>query len=80
MVTSNAIETVGLTRRFGRLDAIHELNLRVPTGSIFALIGPNGAGKTTTLKTLVNLLQPTAGSATVLATDTRRLDRSILQR
>jgi ABC-2 type transport system ATP-binding protein len=78
--TNHAIETVGLTRRFGTLDAIRGLNLQVPTGSIFALIGPNGAGKTTTLKTLVNLLQPTAGSAHLLGTDTRRIGPSIFER
>jgi ABC-2 type transport system ATP-binding protein len=80
MATSHAIETTALTRRFGKLDAIAGLNLRVPAGSIFALVGPNGAGKTTTLKVLVNLLQPTAGSATVLGLDSRRIGPSHLQR
>src|SRR5436305_9308590 len=69
----NIIETIGLTRRFGRMDAVHELNLVVPTGSVFALLGPNGAGKTTTLKVLMNLLEPTAGSARVLGVDSRKL-------
>jgi ABC-2 type transport system ATP-binding protein len=69
----NIIETHGLTRRYGRMEAVHELNLSVPAGSVFALLGPNGAGKTTTLKMLMNLLPPTAGSATVLGVDTRRL-------
>jgi ABC-2 type transport system ATP-binding protein len=69
----NIIETHTLTRRFGRMEAVHELNLAVPTGSVFALLGPNGAGKTTTLKMLMNLLRPTAGSATVLGVDARRL-------
>jgi ABC-2 type transport system ATP-binding protein len=77
---THAIETVGLTRRFGKLEAISGLSLSVPTGRIFALIGPNGAGKTTTLKVLVNLLKPTSGSARVLGIDTRHIDRSILQR
>ena len=72
-MTAAAIETVDLTRRFGRLDAVSGLNLRVPTGSIFALIGPNGAGKTTAIKLLLNLLRPTRGQAFVLGTDTRRL-------
>jgi ABC-2 type transport system ATP-binding protein len=77
---ANAIETVGLARRFGRLDAVNGLNLEVPQGSTFALIGPNGAGKTTTLKVLVNLLKPTAGTATVLGTDSRRIGPAVLQR
>jgi len=69
-----AIETQDLTRRFGRTEAVHGLTLQVPAGSVFALLGPNGAGKTTTLKLLMNLLRPTRGTATVLGTDSRRLD------
>ena len=69
-----AIETHGLTRRFGRTEAVNDLTLQVPAGSIFALLGPNGAGKTTTLKLLMNLLRPTRGTATVLGKDTRHLD------
>lgn len=72
----NIIETHNLTRRFFRTEAVHELNLAVPTGSICALLGPNGAGKTTTLKMLMNLLAPTAGSARVLGVDSRRLGES----
>lgn len=67
------IETRGLTRRFGRTEAIHDLSLSIPEGSIHAFLGPNGAGKTTTIKTLLNLISPTAGEARVLGTDTRRL-------
>ena len=69
----NIIETRNLSRRFGRTEAVHDLNLVVPTGSVFALLGPNGAGKTTTIKLLMNLLQPTRGSAHVLGVDSRRL-------
>jgi ABC-2 type transport system ATP-binding protein len=69
----NIIETQGLTRRYGRTEAVHDLTLAVPQGSVFALLGPNGAGKTTTLKVLLNLLPPTAGSARVLGVDSRRL-------
>ena len=75
-----AIETHELTRRFGRTEAVTDLTLQVPAGSIFALLGPNGAGKTTTLKLLMNLLRPTRGSATVLGADTRRLDARHFQR
>ena len=67
------IETVDLTRRFGRLDAVEGLNLQVPAGSLFAFVGPNGAGKTTTIKVLLNLLRPTSGKAIVLGTDSRRI-------
>jgi len=69
----NIIETNNLTRRFGRTEAVHGLNLAVPTGSICALLGPNGAGKTTTLKLLMNLLRPTSGEAKVLGVDSRQL-------
>jgi ABC-2 type transport system ATP-binding protein len=69
----NIIETTNLARRFGRMDAVHDLNLSVPTGSVFALLGPNGAGKTTTIKVLMNLLPPSAGAARVLDVDSRRL-------
>ena len=56
-----AIETRGLTRRFGKVTAVDDLNLQVPAGALFGLIGPNGAGKTTTLRMLAGLLEPTCG-------------------
>ncbi len=56
-----AVETRGLTRRYGKLTAVDAVNLQVPAGAIFGLIGPNGAGKTTTLRMLSGLLEPTAG-------------------
>src|SRR5688572_13162493 len=76
----NIIETQNLTRRFGRMEAVHELSLAVPEGSVFALLGPNGAGKTTTLKLLMNLLSPTSGSARILGVDSRKLgERELAQ-
>lgn len=69
----NIVETENLTRRFGRMEAVHDLKLVVPRGSVFALLGSNGAGKTTTLKLLMNLLTPTAGFARVLGVDSRKL-------
>ncbi|MEO5894818.1 MAG: ABC transporter ATP-binding protein [Vicinamibacterales bacterium] len=76
----NAVETHGLARTFGTLDAVRGLNLQVPEGSIFALMGPNGAGKTTTIKMLMNLIQSTSGGATVLGTDSRLLGVTQWQR
>jgi ABC-2 type transport system ATP-binding protein len=67
------IETEQLTRSFGRTEAVSELTMAVPQGSIFAFVGPNGAGKTTTLKLLMNLLHPTHGKAMVCGVDTQRL-------
>jgi ABC-2 type transport system ATP-binding protein len=67
------IETREVAKRFGRLDAIEELSLSVPEGSVFALIGPNGAGKTTTIRVLMNILQPDRGEVSVLGTPSREL-------
>jgi ABC-2 type transport system ATP-binding protein len=75
-----AISTRGLTRSFGRLEAIRQLDLQVPEGSVFALVGPNGAGKTTLIKVLMNLLAPSSGDASVLGADSRRLGVKDLQR
>ncbi|MBU0512813.1 MAG: ABC transporter ATP-binding protein [Chloroflexi bacterium] len=57
----NAIETINLSRKFGKLTAVEDLNLQIPAGSLFGLIGPNGAGKTTTLRMLAGLLEPSGG-------------------
>jgi len=76
----NIIETQGLTRRFGLAEAVARLDVAVPQGSVCALLGPNGAGKSTTLKLLLNLLQPTAGSARVLGVDSRKLGPKELAR
>jgi ABC-2 type transport system ATP-binding protein len=77
---ATAIESVDLSRRFRRVEAVDALNLQVPAGSIFGLVGPNGAGKTTTIKLLMNLVRPTRGSAVVLGTDSRRLAPRDFQR
>ena len=76
----NAIETHELTRTYGKSDAVHGLTLAVPAGSVFAFIGPNGAGKTTTIRMLMNLLEPTHGSAQVLGVDSRKLSPRERQR
>jgi ABC-2 type transport system ATP-binding protein len=56
-----AIETRGLTRKYGKLTAVEDLNLQVNPGALYGLIGPNGAGKTTSLRMLAGLLEPTSG-------------------
>lgn len=68
-----AIETTDLCRRFTRNEGLRQASLRVPVGAALALIGANGAGKTTLLRILVNILQPTSGSACVLGKDSRAL-------
>ncbi len=60
-----AIETEGLTKRFGEFMAVVDLDLRVDTGTVVSLLGPNGAGKTTTVRMLATLLRPDSGSARV---------------
>ena len=60
-----AVRTVGLTKRYGTLFAVRDLDLEVPTGSVFGLIGPNGAGKSTTFAILASVLTPTSGQALV---------------
>jgi ABC-2 type transport system ATP-binding protein len=58
-----ALETEGLTRRFGSLVAVDNVSLRVPKGQLFGFLGLNAAGKTTTIRMLTTLLPPNAGSA-----------------
>jgi ABC-2 type transport system ATP-binding protein len=70
---SEIIEIEHLKRRFGSCEAVDDLSLTVPEGSVFALLGPNGAGKTTTIKVMVNIIRPTTGRAAVLGVDSRRL-------
>jgi len=67
------IQTDNLWKKYGRLDALEGLSIAVPEGSTFALIGANGAGKSTTIKTLMNIIAPSRGGATVLGVDSRRL-------
>ena len=71
MSTTPVIEIRGLTRRYGKLDAVNGLNLTVPAGRCYGFFGRNGAGKTTTIKCLLNLLRPTAGTARVFGLDPR---------
>jgi ABC-2 type transport system ATP-binding protein len=63
------IETRGLTKYYGRARGIDGLDLSVGAGEFFGFIGPNGAGKSTTIRTLLGLLRPTRGSATVFGLD-----------
>ena len=64
-----AIEARGLSKHFGDLKAVSELDLKVPRGQIYGFLGPNGSGKSTTIRMLCGLLTPTGGSATVLDTE-----------
>ncbi len=59
------IETINLTKKYGELVALDNLNLTIEEGACLGFIGPNGAGKTTTIKILATLLKPTWGEARV---------------
>ena len=64
-----AVSTANLTRRFGDLVAVDDMNLRVAPGQFFGFLGPNGAGKSTTIKMLTGLLAPTSGRIEILGLD-----------
>lgn len=66
---SAAIEAIGLTKAYGKVNAVSELDLTVGSGELFCFLGPNGAGKTTTIKMLIGLVRPTAGRALVAGHD-----------
>jgi ABC-2 type transport system ATP-binding protein len=63
------IETSGLSKSFGDVQALRRVDLNVPRHSIFGFLGPNGAGKTTLMKTLLGLARPTSGSGTIFGFD-----------
>jgi len=66
------VEAKGLTKRFGDLTAVDDINLSIEDGEVFGLLGPNGAGKTTVIKMLATLLPPTSGIAVVSGFDVYR--------
>jgi ABC-2 type transport system ATP-binding protein len=75
-----AIETVGLTRRFGDMTAVDHISTRIPYGQIFGLLGPNGAGKSTTVKMLTTLLNPSSGTAVVAGFDVEKAPEEVRKR
>jgi ABC-2 type transport system ATP-binding protein len=74
------ISTTGLTKYYGKQRGIVDLSLQVRRGEVSGYLGPNGAGKTTTIRTLLDLIRPTSGHATVLGLDTRRESVAIRRR
>ena len=66
---AGVMETVGLTKRYGGVTAVSDLNLRAEAGQVFGFLGPNGAGKSTTIRMLMALQRPTEGRATLLGLD-----------
>ncbi len=82
MAQSNGtvIQTHNLTHRYGKFTAIQDVNLAVHEGEIFGFLGPNGAGKTTAIRTLLDFIRPSAGSATIFGLDTVRDSVAIRRR
>ncbi|RPI97018.1 MAG: ATP-binding cassette domain-containing protein, partial [Chloroflexi bacterium] len=74
------IETRGLTHYYGKFAAIQDVNLSVWQGEIFGFLGPNGAGKTTTIRTLLDFIRPTKGTASIFGLDSVRDSVTIHQR
>jgi ABC-2 type transport system ATP-binding protein len=77
---TNAIEAVGLTKRYGDTVALDGVDLSVPTGSVCGLLGPNGAGKTTTVRVLTTLAKPDSGTAHVAGYDVAREAQQVRRR
>ncbi len=69
MTTGIAIHTEGLTKHYGDVRALVDLDLDVRAGEVFGFLGPNGAGKTTTIRTVLDEIRPTAGRASILGLD-----------
>lgn len=74
------IETAQLTKRYGSSRGIEDLSISVDQGEVYGFLGPNGAGKTTTIRTLLDLLHPTSGSALILGLDSHAFSREIRAR
>ncbi len=71
--TQNVVVHIdGLTKHYGKVQALNDLHLDVVQGEIFGYLGPNGAGKTTTIRTLLDLIRPTAGHATIFGLDANK--------
>jgi daunorubicin resistance ABC transporter ATP-binding subunit len=71
-MNEKAIEVIDLKKNFGAVEALRGISFSVPAGTVFGLLGPNGAGKTTAIRVLTTIIEPDAGSATVLGKDVVR--------
>ena len=69
MTSDPAIRITGLTKHYGDVEALTDLNLEIQAGEVFGFLGPNGAGKTTTIKMLLGFMPPSTGSLKVLGSD-----------
>jgi ABC-2 type transport system ATP-binding protein len=71
-LSTPAIYTEGLTKRYGKVDVLSNLDLEVPVGEVLGYLGPNGAGKTTTIRLLLGLIHPTSGGSSIFGLDSQR--------
>lgn len=72
MNSTYTVELKGVAKRYNEILAVNQIDLTIKTGEIFGLLGPNGSGKSTTMKMLLGLVQPDAGSVTVLGLDVQK--------
>jgi beta-exotoxin I transport system ATP-binding protein len=71
-IVGAVIQTEGLTKNYGKVRGIQDVDLMVEEGEVFGFLGPNGAGKTTTIRTLLGFMKPTAGWAEIFGLDTKK--------
>lgn len=79
LIVVNIIDINNLTKRYGKARGIEDITFQVAEGEIFGFIGPNGSGKSTTIRTLLNFLYPTSGSAKILGKDVVKDSKYIRQ-
>ncbi|MFY9218247.1 MAG: ATP-binding cassette domain-containing protein, partial [Tepidanaerobacteraceae bacterium] len=72
------IETRALTKTFGKIVVVKDINLRVPKRAIYGFLGPNGAGKSTTIRMLLDLIKPTGGEVYIFDKDISKHRMEIL--
>ncbi len=80
MQKPNAIEVLGITKKFGDITAVDDVSFTVAEGEFFGFLGPNGAGKTTLIRILTTLLRPTGGSAVVSCCDVAKDPENVRRR
>ena len=73
------LETQGLAKRFGDLQAVQDLNLQIRQGDVYGFLGPNGAGKTTSIRMILGLISPSAGRVQIFGHDIRRHFRQAIR-
>lgn len=75
----SVIQTINLTKTYGKNRGIRDVNIDIPKGEVFGFLGPNGAGKSTTLRTLLGLMKPTSGQCLIMGVDTHQDPVSAMQ-